>query len=107
MHSLASAQVHLWCERVAEGAAKGGPSGETIAGKAVAIHVDDDGQGMHDEVRARIFEPFFTTKNVGAGTGLGLSVSHGIIQEHGGFISVQSSPGSGSQFCVYLPATAE
>ena len=71
----------------------------------MAIEVRDTGAGMDDATRERIFEPFFTTKQVGEGTGLGLSVSWGIVREHGGWIDVQSSLNAGSTFTVFLPMT--
>jgi signal transduction histidine kinase len=67
------------------------------------VRVLDDGHGMDPETLDHVFEPFFTTKDVGQGAGLGLSVAHGIVEEHGGFIRVESTKGSGSTFTVYLP----
>jgi signal transduction histidine kinase len=70
----------------------------------LCVHVEDTGHGMPHDVLDHIFEPFFTTKDVGEGTGLGLSVSYGIVQDHGGFIEAESEVGKGSRFAVYLPA---
>jgi len=67
------------------------------------IEVADDGCGMSPEVQRRIFEPFYTTKPVGQGTGLGLSMSFSIVQKHGGRIEVQSAPGEGTRFRVWVP----
>jgi two-component system NtrC family sensor kinase len=74
-------------------------------GEGVAVTIEDTGRGMSPEVQKRIFEPFFTTKPVGQGTGLGLSLSYGIVQRHHGRITVQSAPGKGSAFTVWLPLT--
>ena len=72
----------------------------------VHLWVRDEGMGMDEDTRARIFEPFFTTRSRTEGTGLGLSVVHGIVAEHGGVITVDSAPGRGSTFHVALPVAS-
>jgi hypothetical protein len=72
---------------------------------SVIIHVADNGIGIAPENVARIYDPFFTTKGVGRGTGLGLAVSYGIVQEHSGHIAVNSAPGRGTTFRITLPTT--
>ena len=64
--------------------------------------INDDGDGIPEDVQAKIFDPFFTTKS-GTGTGLGLTVAHAIVRDHGGEMRVQSTPGQGSSFHVQLP----
>ena len=71
--------------------------------KCVRLFVRDEGEGIAPWAVEHVFEPFFTTKDIGEGTGLGLSVSYGIVHEHGGWIDIQTEPGHGSCFSIYLP----
>jgi signal transduction histidine kinase len=71
----------------------------------VTVEVADNGIGIAPENVAKIYDPFFTNKGVGGGTGLGLAVTYGIVQEHSGHISVASTPGEGSTFRIILPTT--
>ncbi|MBI3205874.1 MAG: PAS domain S-box protein [Myxococcales bacterium] len=80
---------------------------ELASGSWVRLSVRDSGEGMPPEVLARIFEPFFTTKEQGKGTGLGLSTVYGIVRQSGGHVRVESQPGQGSRFDVYLPRLGE
>jgi PAS domain S-box-containing protein len=75
-------------------------------GEFVALSIADTGTGMTSEVMSHLFEPFFTTKGQGKGTGLGLATVYGIVQQAGGFITVDSRPDHGSSFHVFLPATS-
>ena len=76
---------------------------ETEPGAYLQLSVTDTGEGIDPAIRDNIFDPFFTTKAAGEGTGLGLSVVYGIVKDHGGSICVESEPGGGAAFTVYLP----
>lgn len=76
---------------------------ELAPGSYVRLIIRDTGHGIAPDISERIFEPFFTTKDVGQGTGMGLAVVHGIVLSHGGAITMQSTPGRGTTFSVYLP----
>jgi PAS domain S-box-containing protein len=80
---------------------------DAMVGAFVRLTVADQGSGMDETVRSKIFEPFFTTKDVGKGTGMGLAMVYGIVKQHQGWIEVESKPGVGSVFNVFLPVADE
>ena len=91
--------ITIATERVSSGEGGGG-------GGKVVVKISDNGPGIPAEILPRIFDPFFTTKDVGQGSGLGLSIVHGIVERHGGTISVESEVGSGTTFTVSLPQSS-
>ncbi len=80
-----------------------GIGADLAPGSYIELRVQDSGCGMGADILDRIFEPFYTTKETGKGTGMGLAVVHGIVKSYGGEITVDSAPGSGTRFAVYLP----
>jgi signal transduction histidine kinase len=78
-----------------------------LLAREVVIEINDTGHGIPEKIQAKIFDPFFTTKEEGQGTGLGLSVAYGIIQQHQGNITVKSNPGQGTSFFIRLPLPSD
>jgi two-component system, cell cycle sensor histidine kinase and response regulator CckA len=95
--------IHLRLQRKDLSPKEGVVIGNLPQGTYVCLEVEDNGVGIPAEYLQRIFEPYFTTKKLHEGTGLGLSVVHGIVNDHGGAVTVESVPGRGSCFTVFLP----
>jgi len=108
-HDLQQVFLNLFLNAI-QAMPEGGKLGvvaDVVEGEWVRVEVTDTGSGIPQEHLPQIFDPFFTTKDPGMGTGLGLAVSHGIIEEHGGRIEVTGDPGQGTTFSVYLPVAEE
>jgi two-component system, cell cycle sensor histidine kinase and response regulator CckA len=82
-------------------------AGDTPPGRYLQLCVKDNGRGMDEQTQAHLFEPFFTTKDHGQGTGLGLALVYGVVQQSGGYISVRSAPSVGSTFEILLPEVSD
>lgn len=95
----------LVADNVAFDGSTGGIGAPTSQGPYVMLQVTDTGSGITPDIVARMFDPFFTTKEPGRGTGLGLSTARGIVKNHGGFMTVDTQPGRGTTFKVFIPAS--
>jgi signal transduction histidine kinase/ActR/RegA family two-component response regulator len=82
-------------------------TGKVLEGPYLCLSVEDTGSGISEDVMARMFDPFFTTKEVGEGSGLGLSVVQGIVEQHQGAVRVSSQPGEGTRFDIFLPVARD
>lgn len=103
MRGQANGELDLWLDNVDIDLFSVSKAGNLSSGPYLCLTVRDNGHGMDEKTIERIFDPFFSTKGQSEGTGLGLSVIHGIVSNHGGAITVESKPDQGSQFKVYLP----
>jgi nitrogen-specific signal transduction histidine kinase/CheY-like chemotaxis protein len=90
---------------VSSSAVKEGQSGQISAGDYICLSVADTGVGMDEETQRRAVEPFYSTKGLGRGTGLGLSMAHGLAAQLGGALTIDSTPGEGTTICLWLPAS--
>lgn len=110
-HNPSGGFVKVATEKVGKSAVIAALDGKNIADipdcDYCKITVQDNGTGMPKEIAEKIFEPFFTTKESGKGTGIGMASVYGIVKQTGGFITIDTSPGIGTQFCVFFPATQE
>jgi CheY-like chemotaxis protein len=103
MRGQTRGELDIWLENVDVEHFSVTDNGNLTPGSYLCLTVRDNGHGMDEDTIDRIFDPFFSTKGQSEGTGLGLSVIHGIVSNHGGAITVESKPDHGSQFKVYLP----
>jgi PAS domain S-box-containing protein len=103
MRGQAHGEMNIWLDNVDVDRFSVTNFGNLTPGPYMCLTVRDNGHGMDEKTMERIFDPFFSTKGQSEGTGLGLSVIHGIVSNHGGAITVESKPDQGSQFKVYLP----
>jgi signal transduction histidine kinase/ligand-binding sensor domain-containing protein/ActR/RegA family two-component response regulator len=104
-HAIGTKTGHIWVRGEESEITAVAPGEGVPSGHYVRLVVRDDGRGMDDKTLSRIFDPFFTTKAIGQGTGLGLSVVHGIVEAYGGHIQVESQPAIGTIFRIYFPVT--
>lgn len=103
MRGQAYGEMDIWLDNIDIDSFSVTNFGNLAPGHYLCLTVRDNGHGMDESTIDRIFDPFFSTKGHSEGTGLGLSVIHGIVSNHGGVITVESQPGQGSQFKVFLP----